>query len=177
MLLHLAFLFASIFGNPSIPPVVKDSFEINEADYRGYIMPLESYTRTKFVSDSIHYVPLREEVQKAEKLLKQHLDSFCMNYDTTVDFDKSQIINPNDYDCKIIKTQFKNYFRQYAGYIKMKNHHRIVYILCVSRGQQTSLDKMKCEWMDRIGDGGPILFHAYIDLETGEVWFHDNGWG
>src|SRR5690348_14977709 len=82
MILHLALTLSSLFlsyqGNQ-----IKDSFEINEPGYEGYIMPLHSSPLIKENGKSC-YLPGQDEVKKAEDLLKIYLDQKCGKYDTII---------------------------------------------------------------------------------------------
>lgn len=148
---------------------VKDTFEVSGPNYTGYIVPLTTWNDPLSwpVSSKVRpYRPPQAEIQKAEVRLAAHLDSIC-----------SHPVSWNDSaDCPTIKKSFSSYFRQYGAYIS-KDGHKHVIILCVSPQMQASLDAMKKGLMNGISDGGPVLFHADIDLNIGKVSFHDNGWG
>ena len=152
-------------AKPAIKPqIAEDTFEVKRLDYQGYIMPLG--LNPNIDADGA-YRPGRQEVYKAEKYLKTYLDSFCFN--------------PKDYmdksDCKVIKTKLGKYFRQYHAYYNILTGHHIVNILLISPEHQRPLEEMKTNEEWGVKDGGSILFHAMIDLNTGKVEFHDNGWG
>jgi hypothetical protein len=166
----LIFLPALLSGQPSD----KDTAEINEPDFKGYIMPLDSLP---WCCDEGHlfFTPIKTQVLEAEAKLKHFLsDTFCRSL-------TSGTRNREEYpgqgtDCKIIKTIFSSYFRQYAAYTSKSDGHRYLYILCVSPQMQSALSEMKKAWMNGVEDGGPILFHATIDVDTWKIEFHDNGW-
>ena len=131
-------------------------------------MPLGTYYPTySGRNKEKEYLPTKKEVSDVEDHLAGYLDSLCRK--STYYIDKL--------DCELIKKEFDKYFRQYRSYISTKNGHRYMYILCISPRFQQSLEVMKKEWMLGVNDGGTILFHISIDIDTGQIHFSDNGRG
>jgi hypothetical protein len=145
-----------------------DSFLVEGKDFKGYIMPIPSSMNFPCEKPQSEFRPSRMDVIHAEEVLDTYLN-------------KRPCWVPGNYanDCRIIRSELPDYFRQYIGYIDTLSGHRLMYALFASKEVQATIEEMKSNWMDwffNVNDGGPILFHAYIDLDTREViHFHDNG--
>jgi hypothetical protein len=182
-MMHLILIITILLAPSNHTGLIKDTCEIDEPDYKGYIMTVESYP---FLINKFKYKlyrPSRNEVFRAESLLKIYLDSYCKKngiYDTAKD--NHGTIDIDQYDCMIAKYKLLKYYRQYIGWVVKKNHHKVVYFDCISQWLQKELNlqkesSLKKSWVWGICDGGPILFHVEIDLNTGKVDFRDNGYG
>ncbi len=169
------FILASIFLSVNPNPAVKDSFEIRGNGYTGYIMPLE-HTQAKYDPGNIYTQPAAPEIALAEKMLASYLDIFCrLNKGwRDLNLSPSDSIRYRGY----FTSFFKGYYRQYTAYVSKKGGHKFISICLVSPDFQNRVsdkkDYLKHNWAE-IDEGGPILFHADIDLTTGDVFLRDNG--
>ena len=139
-------------------------------------MPLEG-TEAKYDPANIYYRPSVSEVDLSEKMLDSYLDIFCRlnNGWRDLSLSLSDSINYR----ALFTSYFKGYYRQYTAYIPKKNStHKYISICLVSPDFQDRVkdkpDFLKNHWVE-VDDGGPILFHADIDLITGDVFLRDNG--
>lgn len=176
--MHTILLFlASLTLSTSPPQSVPDSSTIQEAEYAGYIMPV-IHTQAKYDPANIYFTPTRDEVALAEKMLASYLDIFCRLNNGWKDL----ALSPADSARyrTLFTTHFKSYFRQYAAYVPKNGTHKFVSINLVSPEFQSRLNDqntwLRNNWAE-IDDGGAILFHAEIDLTTGDVFLRDNGSG
>jgi len=155
----------------------QDTCDIKENGYTGYIMPLEG-TDAKYDPGNIYYRPSVSDVILAEKMLDSYLDIFCRLNKGWHDLN----LSPSDSVLYrgLFTSYFKGYYRQYAAYIPKKGDHKFVSINLISPDfQDRVMNKpgfLKNHWAE-IDDGGSILFHADIDLVTGDVFLRDNGGG
>ncbi len=160
-------------SNPSRS--IKDTCEIKGNGYNGYIMPI-SGTNAKSDPENVYYRPSVSEVVLAEKMLGSYLDIFCRLNNGWKDL----ALSPSDSVLYrgFFTSYFKGYYRQYAAYIPKNGTHKFVSINLVSPAFRDEVkdkpDFLKRELAD-VDDGAWILFHADIDLVTGDVFLRDNG--
>jgi len=172
--LIIAYVFA-LSANPH--KQIRDSFEVNENGYKGHIMPLKG-TDSKYDPANIYYRPSRSEVLLSEKMLASYLDIFCRLNKGWRDLHLSH----SDSICYhvLFNSYFEGYYRQYTAYTPKNGGHKFISVCLVSPDFQDRVkdkpDFLKNHWAE-IDDGGPILFHADIDLVTGDVFLRDNGSG
>lgn len=155
----------------------KDTCDIKGNGYEGYIMPLAG-TDAKYDPGNTYFRPSVSEVVLSEKMLDSYLDIFLRNNKNWRDLQ----LNTSDsvrYRALFI-SYFKGYYRQYTAYIPKNGGHKFISICLVSPLYQDEVrDKpgsLRKEWA-MVMDGGSILFHADIDLITGDVFLRDNGGG
>lgn len=155
----------------------QDSSEVQTNNYSGYIMPLDK-TQARYDPANVYFIPTKDEINLAEGMLASYLDIFCRLNNGWKDL----ALSPAD-SIKYrayFTSHFKDYFRQYAAYIPKNGTHEFISVCLVSPEFQARLsDKnsyLKNNWAET-DDGGPILFHAEIDLITGDVFLRDNGSG
>jgi len=168
-------ILCTVFFSPNHSRSVHDTCEIQGNNYTGYIIPLKG-TEASYDPSNIYYRPSVSEVDLAEKMLASYLDIFCRNPKNWAELQ----INHSDsarYHY-LFTSYFKGYYRQYTAYIPKKGGHKTISICLVSPDFQNRVkDKpeiLKNQWAE-IDDGGLVLFHAEIDLITGDVFLRDNG--
>lgn len=138
-------------------------------------MPLEG-TQAKYDPANVYYRPSVSEVVLSEKMLDSYLDIFCRLNKGWKDLSLSHSDSVRYRG--LFTSYFKGYYRQYAAYIPKNGNHKFISVCLVSPDFQDRVkdksDFLKKYWAE-IDDGGPILFHADIDLITGDVFLRDNG--
>jgi len=153
----------------------RDLFEVHEIGYGGYIMPLVG-TESKYDPLNVYSRPSQSTVRLSEKMLASYLDIFCR-------LNKGwQDLHLNSADSVhyhlLFTSYFEGYYRQYAAYTPKNGGHKFISICLVSPDFQNRVkdkpDYLKNHWAEA-DEGGPILFHADIDLITGDVFLRDNG--
>jgi|SRR6185437_2327796 len=170
-------LFFSLASYISPYKAVHDSFEVKSNGHTGYILPIEA-TEAKYDPGNVYYRPSASEVDLAEKMMASYLDIFCRLNKGWRELDLSA--SDSTRYRALFTSYFKGYYRQYTAYVPKKGGHKFISICLVSPDFQDRVsDKpgyLEKRWAE-IDDGGPILFHADIDLVTGDVFLRDNGSG
>ena len=137
---------------------------------KGYIMATRRWTNTNYK----FFCPSRAEVFIAEDLFRKYIDTFCRKTRANDTIVKDQeIASFKTCDCIALKFEIKKYFRQYTGWTE--NGIRYIYFECLAPELQKNED-LKKQW-SFICDGGTILFHITVNLNTGNVEVSDNGVG